>query len=400
MAAMATLTAVLGFVMQFVGLRALHWSATIYQLGIMLILTIIRSLVRRGLAEDPDFYPLLDGHELAWLTLYIVGKDKQGWNAEKPDQWVEPEPEELMLKGLVRWEPITGNYNVKEVRQLFSQDDVDPDTIEKDEVVSRLLRIEHTRLTQAFHPLSGSMIRGDKISTDGASETLGICRDLQRLMSTSSEVKDAATTLARAIERTMTVLGEGGRVLWREGHDPFQQRKEVVFDIDLVGGTYESGSVADLQKLTLSVTGPDNGVSDRDDTLWTIDRELISSVICLWVFSLELRRNAARKLAVTARKLMARRRRSQDLRGLELGTKLFTRREAYFRIVAPSIITNDGQSDRLKRFELTSRWLRDPIEELPVLGEFYQELGENLPEAEPMDNTWVVWGLRNSTLLK
>jgi hypothetical protein len=78
MTAMATSTAVVGFVLQFVGLRALHWSATICQLGIMLLLTIIRSFVRRGLAENPDFYPLLDGHELAWLTLYIVGEDKAG----------------------------------------------------------------------------------------------------------------------------------------------------------------------------------------------------------------------------------------------------------------------------------------------------------------------------------
>lgn len=75
MTALATLTAISGFIMQFVGLRALHWLATIYQLGVILILTIIRSVVRRGLAEHPRYCPLLDGHELSWPTLYVVGKD-------------------------------------------------------------------------------------------------------------------------------------------------------------------------------------------------------------------------------------------------------------------------------------------------------------------------------------
>ena len=56
MTAVATLATVVGFVAQFVGLRALHWSATIYQLGVMLIMTIARSVVRRGLAEDPVVY--------------------------------------------------------------------------------------------------------------------------------------------------------------------------------------------------------------------------------------------------------------------------------------------------------------------------------------------------------
>lgn len=64
MAPFATLTAIVGFVIHFVGLRALHWSATIYQLGVMLIMTIIRALVRRGLSVGPVCYPLLDGYEI------------------------------------------------------------------------------------------------------------------------------------------------------------------------------------------------------------------------------------------------------------------------------------------------------------------------------------------------
>jgi hypothetical protein len=41
MVALATLVVIAGFATQFVGLRALHCSATMYQLGVMLIMTIV-----------------------------------------------------------------------------------------------------------------------------------------------------------------------------------------------------------------------------------------------------------------------------------------------------------------------------------------------------------------------
>ncbi|KAK4196235.1 hypothetical protein QBC40DRAFT_314022 [Triangularia verruculosa] len=71
LAAASTITALVGFVIQFVGLRALHWSATILQLGITLVMTGVRAWARRGLAFDPVTVRILDGHERAWLALYL-----------------------------------------------------------------------------------------------------------------------------------------------------------------------------------------------------------------------------------------------------------------------------------------------------------------------------------------
>ncbi|RYP05608.1 hypothetical protein DL765_009791 [Monosporascus sp. GIB2] len=79
LAAISTFVTLAGFIVQFVGLRALHWSATILLLGITLIMTGIRSWVRRGLAVDPDTEPLLDGHEIAWLALHRLSLF--GWKA-------------------------------------------------------------------------------------------------------------------------------------------------------------------------------------------------------------------------------------------------------------------------------------------------------------------------------
>ncbi|KAK3986210.1 hypothetical protein QBC44DRAFT_248750, partial [Cladorrhinum sp. PSN332] len=46
----ATILTMTGFVIQFIGLRNLHWSASIMQLGITLTMTVIRAYVRRGLS--------------------------------------------------------------------------------------------------------------------------------------------------------------------------------------------------------------------------------------------------------------------------------------------------------------------------------------------------------------
>jgi hypothetical protein len=58
MSVLATILAIGGFICQFVGLRALHWSATIIQLGATLLMTGIRSWVRRGLADKYSCRPL------------------------------------------------------------------------------------------------------------------------------------------------------------------------------------------------------------------------------------------------------------------------------------------------------------------------------------------------------
>jgi hypothetical protein len=66
------LLAITGYIVQFVGFRALHWSATVVQLGVTLAITAIRSWVRRGLGEHPIAIPAEEGHELAWLALFLT----------------------------------------------------------------------------------------------------------------------------------------------------------------------------------------------------------------------------------------------------------------------------------------------------------------------------------------
>lgn len=64
-----------GFVVQFIGLRALHWSATIMQLDATLLTTGIRAFVRRGLATNPICEEMLDGQETASFTMRLLRED-------------------------------------------------------------------------------------------------------------------------------------------------------------------------------------------------------------------------------------------------------------------------------------------------------------------------------------
>ncbi|KAL8399273.1 hypothetical protein RB596_007914 [Gaeumannomyces avenae] len=79
----AVFVSVSGFILQFTGLRAMHWSASVTQLGATALMTILRAWVRRNLAENPKALSLVPGHELDWLAMTLGGK-----NSDAP--WLRP----------------------------------------------------------------------------------------------------------------------------------------------------------------------------------------------------------------------------------------------------------------------------------------------------------------------
>ncbi|KAH7125960.1 putative ankyrin repeat protein [Dactylonectria macrodidyma] len=75
----------LGFLCQFLGLRACHSSVAVMQLGITLLMSLIRALLRTQrlkkednfMVDDPDFF---QGHELDCLALKMAAPDARSWN--------------------------------------------------------------------------------------------------------------------------------------------------------------------------------------------------------------------------------------------------------------------------------------------------------------------------------
>ncbi|KAF5538515.1 ankyrin repeat [Fusarium mexicanum] len=70
-----------GFVVQFVGLRGMHWSASIAQLVAVLIMMGLKAWVRRGLAEPPGFTELTPGFELDWFSTTLGDIRNAPWSS-------------------------------------------------------------------------------------------------------------------------------------------------------------------------------------------------------------------------------------------------------------------------------------------------------------------------------
>ena len=74
----AVILCFVGFICQFVGLRALHWSATVIQLGITLLMTCIRAWIRRGISNQPIALQL-PSSDPNWIALSLGTACRIGW---------------------------------------------------------------------------------------------------------------------------------------------------------------------------------------------------------------------------------------------------------------------------------------------------------------------------------
>lgn len=79
------LISVLGFIIQFIGLRGMHWLATILQLAATIMMTGVRAWVRRDLVLSPIDQQLTFGYELDWIATRIVRDYERLWPDMKND---------------------------------------------------------------------------------------------------------------------------------------------------------------------------------------------------------------------------------------------------------------------------------------------------------------------------
>lgn len=79
MAVTGTSLGTCGFIVQFIGLRAMHWSVSVTQLGAIIIMTVLRAAVRRNIARNPRSQPLLSGHEMDWLAMTLGDRGNAPW---------------------------------------------------------------------------------------------------------------------------------------------------------------------------------------------------------------------------------------------------------------------------------------------------------------------------------
>lgn len=74
----AVILGILGFVVQFQGLRFSNWTCAVAQLTALVIATCLRALVRRNMSKTPGAVPVKNDYLLDRLTLAIIGNGSNG----------------------------------------------------------------------------------------------------------------------------------------------------------------------------------------------------------------------------------------------------------------------------------------------------------------------------------
>lgn len=101
-----------GFIAQFIGLRALNWSASITQLTALAAMTIIRAWLRRHLVLNPIPVKVPNDHQLDWLAMRIAESDESNGEGNDCEWWLADEkeihPGTKELSHPFEWKILTG----------------------------------------------------------------------------------------------------------------------------------------------------------------------------------------------------------------------------------------------------------------------------------------------------
>lgn len=73
----ATSLSIAGFVVQFMGIRGMHWTVAVAQISLTIGMAAVRAWLRRSLSEAPLSQQLPVGHELDWLATRITHPEHQ-----------------------------------------------------------------------------------------------------------------------------------------------------------------------------------------------------------------------------------------------------------------------------------------------------------------------------------
>lgn len=210
LAAVGSVAALSGFILQFIGLGSLHWSATVIMLGISLLMTAIRAWVRRGLARDPSCVSIPPRLELVWLALRAARND---W-----DQFLTPKPflDNPVSSWDCEWCFLTGFI---EPRLTDGTSILDQHHMYKDA----------TRWVRQLSRLSGQEFTLGFVSAGTESQCIE-ARCITDLMTVDTNVplgdySDLASKLANAITRIVKFLEHNdGAIQWKGRGGPWRSR--------------------------------------------------------------------------------------------------------------------------------------------------------------------------------
>ncbi|KAK7420760.1 hypothetical protein QQX98_002564 [Neonectria punicea] len=261
-----------GIIIQFFGLRRMHWSASVAQLVAVLLMTMLRLLIRRRFTDRIDCHELRPRYELDEFAMSLGSLDQDHFYKQPPDsepassQESEETPHSLWgkLRQIVGWK---GHSSGKELDLGFSQD-TRSWTVVTGEDRSNLSELSSTELPTS--PASTPGLITEPLDLDGGETRLpekntahGIMV-LRRCLTTLADWRGPASMeaicLAGAIEVTMNhlfPLNKNGPATttsktWSLEVGLGQGEKQiVVFQLDQRGGRWKA--CADQMEAALSL---------------------------------------------------------------------------------------------------------------------------------------------------
>lgn len=111
-------TSLVGFFAQFIGIRGMHWSASIASLMAVLIMTAVRAWVRRGLAKPMYSEPLRPGFEIDWFADTLKNIPDAPWYKKKNGNTPADQKKPIAPDASA---PMPQNSNISEAQQCIER---------------------------------------------------------------------------------------------------------------------------------------------------------------------------------------------------------------------------------------------------------------------------------------
>lgn len=268
----AALSAGLGFIAQFMGLRGLAFPCSIAQLGAIFIMALIRASIRRRLGRVPAHCPALEGYELDFLATQLVfypevrtshrfRKGEENYRGDK------------LPSDFCRWKVRTTDPKQQDAFFVQSTPTSQAITSEPEQQHSSVTS-ESAR--QSSSTPSQKSRTGLDFETSSSQQLIRVRERLGDLCHFTSESTESALSLSQSIELFM---------------NSFSPRSK--------GGDESEGPLSYVNWLIEATELTSTGVSERPDKVkipvvrrnldgkWEVDVAKIDAILSLWMASIE-----------------------------------------------------------------------------------------------------------------
>ncbi|KAF7539654.1 hypothetical protein G7054_g1965 [Neopestalotiopsis clavispora] len=241
-AILGTGVSLIGFAIQFIGLRGMHWSASIAQLVAVAVMTGLRAWVRRGFTDELHSKDLSQSYELDWFALNLGNHNQIPWVNPRSHDWKGPGSAAMEDS----WKIVTGKDD--------SQYEALESCREENETADQNPAVE------------------DRFTSQGV---MRIRVNLAQLTHWHGPAREEAICLTRAIEVVMNSLFGPRSPTGHDTDGPIIETQSRSFKWTL---PVENGQ-AEHERIQLQL------VFDKENMKWRAYADEVEAVLSLWLYS-------------------------------------------------------------------------------------------------------------------